>query len=69
MFVSIPKRFLYLENTDVFSAMDLYSINNKNLIEIFEPIVYYGAQHIESCFVSFNNLQGVSFWAEVFNLI
>lgn len=53
MFVSIPKRFLCLENIDVFSMMDFLSIANKNLIEIFEPIVYFGAQHIENCFVCF----------------
>uniref|UniRef100_A0A915EBQ2 Rubicon Homology domain-containing protein n=1 Tax=Ditylenchus dipsaci TaxID=166011 RepID=A0A915EBQ2_9BILA len=49
MFESIPKRFLILENVDVFSLLDFICIANRNMLETLEPIAVSGAAHIENC--------------------
>lgn len=53
MFASVARRFLVLENVNIYSMLDLVSVANRNLLEILEPLVISGAEHIENCEVFF----------------
>jgi hypothetical protein len=46
-FTSIPRRFLSLEEVDVYSILDFESI--ESLIQMMEPVVENGKIHIEGC--------------------
>jgi hypothetical protein len=48
-FTSIPRRFLSLEEVDVYSILDFEAVESGNLQEMLEPIVNVGKIHIEGC--------------------
>lgn len=51
MFASVARRFLFLDSVNIFSMLDLVSVANKNLLEVLEPLVICGTEHIENCIV------------------